>query len=135
MAFVSLLAVAAQIRRALDDACAGHGLTHDQYNVLRILRGVHPDGYPRREIADRLIERAPDVTRFLNRLQRRGLVERARSPADGRLSIARVTAAGLSVLAAADEGVKRVRIDFVNALAPAEQEALATYCGRMLRVD
>jgi hypothetical protein len=76
-AFVALLRVAGQLQRDLDDACHEFGLTHDQYNVLRILRGVHPEGHPRFEIAARLVRRAPDVTRLIDRLERRGWVRRA----------------------------------------------------------
>lgn len=56
---MSLLVTAGHLRQALDEACETHGVTHDQYNVLRILRGVHPNRHPRREIEDRMIERSP----------------------------------------------------------------------------
>src|SRR5215204_1880034 len=82
----------------MNDVCREHGVTHDQYNILRILRGVHPTGHPRCEIAKRLISRAPDVTRLLDRLVRQGLVERGWAPDNRRHSIATITPVGLALL-------------------------------------
>jgi len=82
----------------MNDVCREHGVTHDQYNILRILRGVHPTGHPRCEIAKRLISRAPNVTRLLDRLVRQGLVERGWAPDNRRHSIATITPVGLALL-------------------------------------
>src|SRR5271167_4652707 len=77
-ALLSVAVAAGIINDMVDEVCGRHGLTRPQYNVLRILRGVHPEGHPRCEISQRMIERAPDVTRLVDRLQSRGLVRRAR---------------------------------------------------------
>jgi DNA-binding MarR family transcriptional regulator len=69
------------------------GLSSSAYNVLRILRG-HPEGHPRNEISKRLLYLGTDVTRVIDRLKRRGLVERARSASDRRCSVTRLTAKG-----------------------------------------
>jgi DNA-binding MarR family transcriptional regulator len=98
-ALLNLLVTADYLREQMDRACAEHAITPAQYNVLRILRGVHPEGHPRCEIARRMIERAPDVTRLVDRLEKRGLVERDRSAADRRLSLTRITPAGIDLLA------------------------------------
>ena len=105
---VALLRVAAHLRRGLEDVCGAAGLTHDQYNVLRILRGAGPEGLPRFAVGERLIERAPDVTRLLDRLERAGWVERTRSAQDRRLSVSRITAAGHDLLAALDPQIADV---------------------------
>lgn len=97
-AFLNLLIVADHLREKLDKVCAKHGITHGQYNVLRILRGVYPDGHPRCEISARLLERAPDVTRMVDRLEKEGLVARDRSTEDRRLSITRITKKGLKLV-------------------------------------
>jgi DNA-binding MarR family transcriptional regulator len=97
-AFLNLLIVADHLREKLDRVCAKHGITHGQYNVLRILRGVYPGGHPRCEISARLLERAPDVTRMVDRLEKEGLVERDRSTQDRRLSITRITKKGLRLV-------------------------------------
>ena len=99
---VSLLVAAGQLAQRLNDLCRAHGITHDQYNILRILRGAQPDGHPRFEIAKRLVSRAPDVTRLIDRLERQGLVARGWSAENRRHSIARITPAGLDLLAAID---------------------------------
>src|ERR1700757_3122275 len=77
-ALLSVMVAAAALNERMDRVCAGHKITRAQYNVLRILRGVHPEGHPRCEIAQRMIERAPDVTRLVDRLQAQGLVRRNR---------------------------------------------------------
>jgi DNA-binding MarR family transcriptional regulator len=97
-ALLSVVVAAGTINSLLDQICEKHGLTRTQYNVLRILRGVHPEGHPRREIAQRMVERAPDITRLVDRLQKQGLVRRTQGGTDRRQSIARITSKGLKLL-------------------------------------
>lgn len=96
--FLNLLLVADHLREKLERICARHGITGGQYNILRILRGVYPEGHPRCEISARLLERAPDVTRMVDRLEKEGLVERERSATDRRLSLTRITKKGLKLI-------------------------------------
>ena len=77
-------------------------LSATQYNVLRILRGA-PDGLPCGEIASRMITRDPDVTRLLDRMEKRGLISRCRETKDRRMVMTRITPEGLKVLARLDE--------------------------------
>ena len=130
-AMVSLLMVAGRVQQALGDVCAARGITHDQYNVLRILRGVHPEGHPRYEIAQRLISRAPDVTRLLDRLEVQGLVERVRSAEDRRLSLSRITDHGLAVLEDLDPDVLAVHESVAAPLSAAERRQLVRLCSAM----
>ncbi|MBY0504459.1 MAG: MarR family transcriptional regulator [Bryobacteraceae bacterium] len=130
-AFVGLLFVGNKILQRLEDACASHGLTHTQYNVLRILRGVYPEGHPRCEVAERLVTRAPDVTRLLDRLERQGLIERGWSKENRRLSIAKITFKGLALLKEVDPDVKAVEDETVGKLSVSDQNALARMCDRM----
>jgi DNA-binding MarR family transcriptional regulator len=74
------------------------GLTHGQYNVLRILRGARPEALGCGEIAERMISRDPDITRLLDRLEKQGLVERHRDGADRRAVRTRISPAGLNLL-------------------------------------
>jgi DNA-binding MarR family transcriptional regulator len=97
-ALLSVAVAASAINDQVDGVCERHGLTRSQYNVLRILRGVHPDGHSRCEVACRMVERAPDITRLVDRLQARGLVRRTRGRSDQRQAIARITAKGLRLL-------------------------------------
>ena len=86
------------LKRQAENLCSEHGITAAQYNVLRILRGVYPAGHPRCEIASRMIERSPDITRLVDRLEAEGLVERDRSSQDRRLSLTTITTKGLDLL-------------------------------------
>ena len=97
-ALLNLSVAANYIRGELERVLAPHGVTSAQYNVLRILRGVHPDGHPRGEIALRMLDRAPDVTRLIDRLEEKGLVSRDRNSSDRRHSITRISDAGLDLL-------------------------------------
>ena len=97
-AALSLLLAANRLNESVEIVCAARGITRPQYNVLRILRGAHPQGHPRCEIANRMLERAPDVTRLIDRLQSHGLVRRLRAEQDHRQSIACITPQGLKLL-------------------------------------
>ena len=123
-ALVSLLVAAGRYGQRLNDLCREYEITHDQYNILRILRGVHPDGHPRFEIANRLVSRAPDVTRLIDRLVKQGLVERGWSPENRRHSIARITDAGLELLAAIDPDLDALQREVTAGLT---REELATF--------
>lgn len=76
-----------------------------QYNVLRILRGSGPEGTTCGQMIERLIQRDPDVTRLVDRLAKRGLVERHRDERDRRVVRTRITDAGLELLASLDDPI------------------------------
>lgn len=95
---VALVRTADLLRRALTRVVEPHGITLQQYNVLRILRGAGAEGLPTLEIAGRMIEHAPGVTRLLDRLQAKGLVRRQRSAEDRRQIRCWIMPAGLGLL-------------------------------------
>jgi DNA-binding MarR family transcriptional regulator len=82
-------------------------LSVTQYNVLRILRGA-PEGLACGEIASRMITRDPDITRLLDRLEKRALISRCRETKDRRTVMARITPQGLKLLAGLDEPMQAV---------------------------
>ena len=125
---LNLLVAAGHVRQLVDETCADFEITGGQYNALRILRGAHPKGYPRCEIAARMVERAPDVTRLIDRLERRGLVERARVPEDRRLSITRITRAGLDLLRRVDPQVHEIQRRFAARLSARDLRELSRIC-------
>jgi len=84
------------------------GLTNNQYNVLRILRGSHPSRLACSEIADRMIARDPDVTRLVDRLSRRGLVSRVRGRQDRRVVEVAITDKGRELLRSLDPHINRM---------------------------
>jgi DNA-binding MarR family transcriptional regulator len=104
-AFLDLLRTTDMLSRGLVTILRPEDLTSTQYNVLRILRGA-PEGLPCGEIAKRMITRDPDITRLLDRLEKRGLISRSREARDRRTVMARITSAGLKLLARLDEPVQ-----------------------------
>jgi DNA-binding MarR family transcriptional regulator len=131
-AFIGLLVASEQVRQRLDELCAAHGITHVQYNVLRILRGAHPEGHPRFEIANRLIAKAPDVTRLLDRLDRLGLIERTWRPDNRRQSIARITGKGLDLLKTIDPRMERIVEHTMRKLTRDQVQQLARACDALM---
>jgi DNA-binding MarR family transcriptional regulator len=106
-AVLGLLRTTDRVRRALTGVVEPRGVTLQQYNVLRILRGARPAGLPTLEIAARMVEHAPGITRLLDRLEAKTLVRRQRRPDDRRQVMCRITPAGLRLLAALDAGLQR----------------------------
>jgi DNA-binding MarR family transcriptional regulator len=97
--------------RILEDQVFGeHALTPQQYNILRLLRSEYPEPVPTLALARRLVSRAPNITRMLDSLEKRGLIERQR-PADNRRVVrVRVTAAGLALLRDLKESVRACHV-------------------------
>ncbi|HEV2381378.1 MAG TPA: MarR family transcriptional regulator [Terriglobia bacterium] len=104
-AFLDLLRTADILSRRLISVLKAEDLSATQYNVLRILRGAG-EGLACGEIASRMITRDPDVTRLLDRLEKRGLISRCRETKDRRTVMARITREGLKLLAKLDEPVQ-----------------------------
>jgi DNA-binding MarR family transcriptional regulator len=120
--YLTLQHVADLLLRPLEETLKSAELTHTQYNVLRILRGAYRDaeqssgarnaensadfaGLPCGEIAARMITRDPDITRLLDRLEARGLVERSRQKKDRRVVQAQITSEGIQLLKKLDKPV------------------------------
>jgi DNA-binding MarR family transcriptional regulator len=105
-AFLNLWRTYDRLRAEEDALFARVDLTAQQYNALRLLRGEHPGALPTLTLAARLISRAPDITRMLDKLAARGLVERNR-PADNRRVVeVTITPAGLELLRELDQPVR-----------------------------
>jgi MarR family transcriptional regulator, organic hydroperoxide resistance regulator len=106
-AYLSLLRTADALQMRVESWLRKFGLTGTQYNALRILRGAGPEGLPCREIGGRMITHDPDITRLLNRLEGRGLVERTRAEHDRRVIYGKITAAGLKLLREMDSPLEK----------------------------
>jgi len=100
--FIELVRAVTHLSCGVADTLRPYRLKAPQYNVMRILRGAGEAGMPCGEIAGRVITRDPDVTRLLDRLERRGLVLRSRSGSDRRIVMARITTEGLAILGKLD---------------------------------
>jgi len=106
-AYLSLLRTADALQTQIEAWLKTFGLTGTQYNALRILRGAGAEGLPCREIGERMITHDPDITRLLNRLEVRGLVERTRARHDRRVIYGKITAAGLKLLREMDGPIEK----------------------------
>jgi DNA-binding MarR family transcriptional regulator len=105
-AVVSLHRTADQLNGRFSDMLKPYGLSPTQFNALRILRGAGEGGRTCSEIAERMINRDPDITRLLDRLERRGLVVRSRQGRDRRVIISHITLAGLELLRGLDRPIE-----------------------------
>src|SRR5579862_4302540 len=96
--FLNLVRTTDALSRGVEDILKLAGLSHAQYNVLRILRGAGEQGLCCREVADRMITRDPDITRLLDRLERREFLTRSRDSRDRRVITVRIAPAGQKIL-------------------------------------
>lgn len=103
--FLELIRTADMLARGPAAVLRAADLSPNQYNVLRILRGS-PQGLPCGEVASRMITRDPDITRLLDRLEKRSLISRCRETKDRRMVRARITPEGLKLLNSLDEPVQ-----------------------------
>jgi DNA-binding MarR family transcriptional regulator len=122
-AFLNLLRTADALSRGEAAVLKTANLSPNQYNALRILRGAGADGVTCSEIGGRLIERDPDVTRLIDKLEERGLMQRRRDARDRRVYRNAITPAGLELLASLDEPMGAVHRKQMGHLS---QEKLAT---------
>jgi DNA-binding MarR family transcriptional regulator len=106
--FVALLRAADAVSQEAEQLLRSQGLTGAQYNVLRILRGAEPRGLPCHGIGDRMISHDPDMTRLLDRMEKRGLVVRSRQTDDRRVVKTRITREGLELLKTLDRPVREL---------------------------
>lgn len=129
-ALVALQRTADQLQWRLSEMLKPYGLSPTQYNALRILRGAKDEGRACSEIAERMINRDPDITRLVDRLERRGLVARSREDRDRRVITTRITPAGLALLESLDHPVEEFNR---RTLGPLGKEQLRTLL-RLLEV-
>jgi len=121
---VALVLTTDLLLRRLAEAIEPSGITHQQYNVLRILRGSHPERLPTLEIAARMIERTPGITRLVDRLEAKGLVTRERGSDDRRCVYCTITPAGLALLDRLERPVRQVAKAAFAGLDEAKQRRL-----------
>lgn len=105
-AFLSLWRTYDRLRALEDEFFRPYDLTPQQYNVLRLLKAQHPGLLPTLDVANRLVSRAPDITRMLDKLEQRGLVSRVRSESDRRTVLVGITPAGVQLLAEMHEPLR-----------------------------
>jgi len=128
-ALLSVMVAAATLNDLMDRVCAKYKITRAQYNVLRILRGVYPEGHARSEIACRMLDRASDVTRLVDRLEARRLVGRARGSEDQRQTVTYITARGIKLLDRMRPAVEAETNHVLSRLNDQDCHELSRLCG------
>jgi DNA-binding MarR family transcriptional regulator len=122
--YLNLVRTAEFLSVGLTHLCKRFGISPFQLNILRILRGAGPRGLASLSIADRMVNRIPDVTRVIDRLLAQGLVARQRSTDDGRVVLVRLTEKGLQLLADMDEPLRNLHVEQLRHMSREELEAL-----------
>ncbi len=107
-AFIALQKAADKLALQAEQLLKSNGLTGAQYNVLRILRGAEPQGLACSSIAERMISHDPDMTRLLDRMEKRRLITRQRQSDDRRVVKTRITSGGLELLKRLDPMVREL---------------------------
>lgn len=134
-AALALLRTVDEARRHMEPLIAAHGVSPEQYNVLRILRGAGEHGLPTLEIAARLLEKNPGITRLIDKLEAKKLVERRRCKTDRRQVFCVITPAGEAIVHAMDEPSRRANQQLFRGLKPAEIDSLIDLLDRVRYPD
>lgn len=107
-AFIALQKAADGLGQQAEQLLKANGLTGAQYNVLRILRGAEPNGLGCSSIGERMISHDPDITRLLDRMEKRALITRERQKDDRRVVKTRITSEGLTMLKRLDHPIREL---------------------------
>ncbi len=124
-AILNVLVTNSWIVGELSAAMSDYGVTPVQYNVLRILRGSHPQRLTCSEVGDRMLDRTPDVTRLLDRLERAGLIERARARRDRRVVEVGISEKGVDLLDRMTGDIQAVQQRLTRHLSESDLRALS----------
>lgn len=123
-AVVDIIRTADHVRRRVFAVIAPFGITGQQFNVLRILRGAGDEGLPTLEVAGRMVEQTPGVTRLMDRLEAKGLIKRERCRRDRRQHLCWITPAGRALLKRLDDPVGRAGDGCMAGLTETERRTL-----------
>ena len=123
-AYLSLWRTYDRLRRLEDEFFQNYDLTAQQYNLLRLLQAQHPHRVGAATLGERLISRAPDVTRMLDKLESRGFIERTRTASDRRAVLVGITTLGLRLLEDMAEPLRACHDRQLGHLTPAELQTL-----------
>lgn len=134
-AYLNIIRTAAVLANDAERLLRPHGLSASTYNVLRILRGAGDGGMACSQVGAQMVARVPDVTRLIDRLERSGLAERARTSADRRVVTTRITPAGLRLLAALDGPVLALHEAQLGHMPAKDLRALSDLLARARRAE
>ena len=126
---LALMRTSDQVQRRIAEAMKPFDISPTQYNALRILRGGGETGLPCSEIGGRMINHDPDITRLVDRLVKRGLVQRSRDSKDRRVITTRITAAGLELLKKMEKPMSEFPVHVFRALGEQKLQNLLKLLG------
>jgi DNA-binding MarR family transcriptional regulator len=129
--YLSLWRTYDRLRAIEDELFSTLDLTAQQYNVLRLLQAAAPALVPTLQISSKMISRAPDITRMLDKLQERELIERTRSDEDRRAVLIGITPKGTELLSDLADKVKKTHVAQVGHLSVEEMRALCELLARV----
>ncbi len=132
---LNLLVAANYVRTKHEEICYKYKITLSQYNVLRILKGAYPDGYPRFDIIQRMLDPSPDVTRLIDKLDKEKLVERFTSNEDRRLSISKITKKGIQLLEDMKPAITAMDNLIASKLSMEDCKKLSALCENLYKED
>jgi DNA-binding MarR family transcriptional regulator len=124
--YLNLLRTGDALSQKVERVLRASGLSGTQYNVLRILRGAGSAGLTCGETGERMVTRDPDITRLLDRLEKRKLITRARDTRDRRVVKARITREGLRVLDTLDKPLTDLQHDLFAHVPPKDLRKLSS---------
>jgi MarR family transcriptional regulator, organic hydroperoxide resistance regulator len=130
-ASLAMLRTADELRRGLDELIDPLGISAEQYNVLRILRGAGENGLATLEIAGRLLERNPGITRLIDKLEAKQLVQRRRCDKDRRHVYCTITEAGAALVQSLDEPARQANLERFRGLTDQEIDTLIDLLDRV----
>jgi DNA-binding MarR family transcriptional regulator len=130
-ALLGLFRTSDLLHRQIDRVLEPYGISSQQYNVLRILRGASVDGLPTLEIAGRLVEQAPGITRLLDRLEKKRWIRRKRCREDRRQVLCWITPGGLALLGKLEAPLNEFDREVLKMLSPGEIATLVAFLDRI----
>jgi len=119
--YLSIIYTAEKIKHSTECTFKQFGLTSTQYNILRILRGAGDLGRTCGEISERMISKIPDITRLIDRMEKKALVKRERSETDRRVVKVFILNDGLNLLDTCEPHIKKVNTTLFSHLSTEEQ--------------
>ena len=133
--FIALQKVADALGQQAEQLIKGNSLTGAQYNVLRILRGAEPEGLGCSSISERMISHDPDMTRLLDRMEKRALITRQRQKDDRRVVKTRITPEGLTLLRRLDTPIRELHKRQFRHMSAAQLKALIDTLDQILSAE
>jgi DNA-binding MarR family transcriptional regulator len=130
-AVVTLLKTVDYVNRISTETMEPYGVTSQQYNILRILRGAGKEGLPTLEIASRMLVHSPGVTRLIDKLEKKKLVTRKRSSSDRRVVRCTITGKGRDLLKKMDQPVTEMNCRIVQNLDQQDLKKMIVLLNRM----